>query len=284
VGRNYERLEIEPFGEHLLRTGDLDPVYIALHKMQLEKFRLGRWLLSYWCFYHVGQACYMAGLPSREDFWGAMEACARNALPSPTGMRWQRGHERRHFRGLQGTSAVDELRRAFWEAPEAVVEAIKQGGHTYPEVAGAAMKLRSFGPWISFKVADMLDRCTDHHVSFTAEQVFDMFESPREAALILWRRRVGLPEGARPKDEKKALMGVYDYLHGYFRDRGYAAPPKGDRQPNVQEIETILCKWKSHLNGHYPLNNDITEINAGLQPWLAHSAVARAFRENMPVA
>ena len=44
----------------------------------------------------------------------------------------------------------------------------------------------------------------------------------------------------------------------------YQAPPQMDRPINIQEVETILCKWKSHLNGHYPTGNDIAEVRHGL--------------------
>ena len=41
----------------------------------------------------------------------------------------------------------------------------------------------------------------------------------------------------------------------------------GNRRVNIQEVETILCKWKSHMNGHYPLSNDVDEIQHGLREW-----------------
>lgn len=51
---------------------------------------------------------------------------------------------------------------------------------------------------------------------------------------------------------------------------------------NIQEVETVLCKWKSHMNGHYPLWNDIREINGGLEPWAGRCSAARAFLNHMP--
>jgi hypothetical protein len=42
------------------------------------------------------------------------------------------------------------------------------------------------------------------------------------------------------------------------------APPRYERGLDVQEYETILCKWSSHMKGHYPLGNDIHEIKKGL--------------------
>jgi hypothetical protein len=52
------------------------------------------------------------------------------------------------------------------------------------------------------------------------------------------------------------------------------APPSGNRMCGLQEIETILCKWKSHINGHYPVGNDVREIRHALVAWEMRSKTA----------
>ncbi|GAG17632.1 unnamed protein product, partial [marine sediment metagenome] len=49
----------------------------------------------------------------------------------------------------------------------------------------------------------------------------------------------------------------------------------------LQEVETVLCKWKSHMNGCYPMGKDTREITEGLAPWAGYTSV-REFREYMP--
>jgi hypothetical protein len=83
-----------------------------------------------------------------------------------------------------------------------------------------------------------------------------------------------------PKDKDKAIQQVVDYLIEYFAKN--TAPPLHDRPVGLQEVETILCKWKSHQNGHYPLNNDIDEIRAGVKSWIPISDTAQQFRRDMP--
>ena len=39
------------------------------------------------------------------------------------------------------------------------------------------------------------------------------------------------------------------------------------RRVNVQEVETIFCKYKSHLKGHYPVGKDSEEIRHALEGW-----------------
>jgi hypothetical protein len=278
--RNYPRLDIETFGRHLLQSGDLDPIYIALNETFLagQQNQLKRWLIAYWCCYHAGQSCYISEAID-DGFWSRMQACAMNTQLSPIGQRWQRGHERRHFRGVAAEKAIDWM-AAKYPKPEDLVDDIigSLPELLFDEVASRAQKLPLFGPWISFKVADMLDRCLGVPVHFDLANV--MYKDPSEAAVKLWRVKAGVDEKAEPKDRAKAIQDVVDYLVGYFSN--FRAPPLGERPVGLQEIETILCKWKSHMNGHYPLNNDILEIQTGLTPWRAASNTAKNFISNMP--
>jgi hypothetical protein len=290
AGRNYERMDIEHFGAHLLTTGDLDPIYIALRKAYDHPAgsipAMKRWMVAYWCFYHAGQACYISEAEG-PAFWDRFRACAKNEELSPIGERWQRGHERRHFRGEAARKATRILAGKYLEEPERLVDDLispmfePQPGNSlvFKAVAERAQQLPLFGPWISFKVGDMVDRCLGIPVDFENDAVF-MFKDPTEAALKLWRLKAGLNESAQPKDKAKAIQQVVDYLTGYFAD--YYAPPLADRPVGLQEIETILCKWKSHQNGHYPLYNDIDEITTGLTPWKTKCESAALFLECMP--
>lgn len=278
MGRNYERLDITTFGRHLLETGDLDPVYIALPRALEDADQLARWLVAYWCFYSGGLASW-ASEHEGQDFWRALLVAARNEEPTPFGGRWPRGHERRHARGKQGITMVTGLRDRYGDRPQDMVSYIAEAAPSYEAVARRAQEHPLFGPWISFKICDMIDRVLGTHVDFTEAAVF-MFTDPVKAALMLWRQHHGLPESARPKDQTAVIHQVVEHLKGVFRD--FTAPPLHDRAVDLQEIETILCKWKSHMNGHYPLFNDIDEIRDGCEPWLPHSQTARAFLGMMP--
>lgn len=287
MSRDYPRLTIETFGVHLLESGDLDPVYIALaghDGVQWEDAVKYRWLVAYWCFYHCGLASWIAQHEG-DEFWVAMHMAAANVAPAPTGGRFPRGHERRHFRGAQGIAAVTDLQSRYDSRPEEMVRNIAAAGHSFAAVSVAAQTHRGFGPWIGFKVADMMDRVVGHHVEFDASTIFKMFKDPTEAAIQLWRIkycRADRLSPIMPKDLEAVLFQVVEYLKKEFDRLGQMAPPMCDRAVNIQEIETILCKWKSHMNGHYPLNNDIDEINAGLAEWAPHAPLAIDFRDGMP--
>lgn len=278
AGRKYERLAIEDFGRHLLDTNDLDPVYVALHRMDVDEAQLKRWLLAYWCLYHVGAACYLSEHRDQE-FWSELYRAADNTEPTPLGTRWPRGHERRHFRGDAARKAVKSLSSQY-KAPEEMVDyCASSPGCSFPEIAKRVKQHRLFGPWISFKVGDMLERLGLCHVDFDQAAIF-MFKDPTKAALKLWKQRAGVPEDAVVKEHSKAIQQVVAHLESVFNS--YSAPPRYERTVNLQEVETVLCKWKSHMNGHYPLYNDIDDIRGGLIDWYDHSATSYQFLNAMP--
>lgn len=286
AGRDYERLAIEPFGRHLINSGDLDPVYIALRDVDWAHSQRNRWLIAYWCFYHCGLASH-ASEHEGAKFWEILHAAAANENPAPAGGRWPRGHERRHARGKQGIGMVSDLARRYYDDPSQMINYITKRLTPDPAIPMAFALITDrvkehtlFGPWIAFKVADMVERVLDIPVNFEQAHIF-MFKDPVKAALMLWRQRMGLSPSydgiIKPKDLNGVIAEVVNYLVNEFKD--LKAPPEGDRPIQLQEVETVLCKWKSHQNGHYPLYNDIDEINAGLVDW---GEAAEQFAVAMP--
>lgn len=276
----YELLEIEPFGEHLIKSNDLDPVYVALTEMKAfcDDEQIMRWLLAYWCFYHCGFASWISEFDHRK-YWEHFINASRNNLPAPTGGRWPRGKERRYWRGDTAVSAAVSLAENYPTPHHMVESLIPVGRIQYIHVAELVQKHYLFGPWISFKVCDMLERVLEVAIDFDQASVF-MFKDPAEAALMLWRQKQKFPETATPKNRQNAIDSVVEYLKMKFNS--FTAPPSHDRPIGLQEIETVLCKWKSHRNGHYPLYNDIDEITEALNEWSPHSATAKLMASVMP--
>lgn len=280
--RNYPRLSIEDFGHATLRAHDLDPVYDALNAMPWGEEQRDRWLLAYWLCYHPGAACFLSEFEGRE-YWSRLKVAAENQVPAPTGDRWPRAPERRHWRGTAAINSVHYLREKYETATDMVMYcAGGNDGWSNPEPFDAVQKrVRehfNFGSWIAYKVADMLERCCGVPVKF--EQADAMYDSPREAAIEVWLNKAGLAPGARPKDEVGAINTVVDHLLKTFVV--HPAPGGGGRYFGYQEAETVLCKWKSHMSGHYPLHNDLIEIRNGYLPWCEVSATARAFDRVFP--
>lgn len=256
--------DIRKFGRQLIETQDLDPVYVALVRAQMPYIQLRRWLLAYWCFYDCGVASYLS---EHEGplFWDVALVAANNAQQAPIGGRWRRGSERRHYRGEQAVKSLESMRDRFPSEPEGVAEYCAFGwphrpSHACQQVMDRAMENRGFGSWIAFKVADMAERVMGARISFEEAQLL-IWDSPSQGATLM-----ALQEG-REQDGRSDISWAFAELTREFADLD-APPLELQRRPvGVQEIETVLCKWKSHMSGHYPPGSDIREICHHLEPW-----------------
>ena len=238
-----KQLGIYQFGQSLLETLDLDPVYVAVYHADLPTRNLSKWLVAYWCFYHCGTASWITDQP---DFYAAMRQAASSK-------DWLRGSERRHFRGGQAERAVASMQERF-STPAKILDMIcGEGQQTLQQVADRTKTLRGFGDWIAFKVADMLERLDLCEIAFKPDDIFQMFESPRLGAELMFSTYEG-----------KGTPCTWAYYSLQKVLGKYRAPPRFERALNIQEIETILCKWKSHMNGHYEVGKDILEVREAL--------------------
>lgn len=288
---------VTEFGRQLLRTGDLDPVYVALHKAGLDAATLARLCLAYWCFYHLGLAAKIAEAKTPKKYWELMMLAAQNP-DNPDGSKmFPRGGERRHYRGEQATKSMGELINLYgrYDARVAVDGFIQPATtsprrYTYNSVAKSAQAHRGFGEWIAFKIADMSERVLGYGTTFD-DCHLGIYKDPRQGAAVACLE-YRYPGSLAPSPDNlfhdkpwdypitdSELEGTVNHYVGVFRKEKFKAPPTGDRLVNVQEIETIFCKYKSHLKGHYPPGKDTREITHGLSGW---GDLAQQLQLNMP--
>jgi hypothetical protein len=245
-----------------------------LHQAQLDRDQLYRWLFAYTFSYSAGVVSYLSEFKG-DAFWEKAMIFAHNTEPSPIGGRWPRGRERRYFRGDKCVKAMIEMKQTFG-TPERAFEVFAEPNHdgsplTCPQVMSRVQTLPLYGPWIGFKVADLIDRVLGIPVEFTMPDV-TFFESPRKAAKQ-WAdeyapfSKTGVPEACQYIAEK---LGEE------------LAPPRFERKINLAEIETILCKWGSHMNFHYPVGIDTVELREALHPWVEVSSTAGLLLESVP--
>lgn len=237
---NEDVMSCADFGHHLLTTGDLDPMYIALTRSNLSSDQMKRWLLGYWSFYHGGVASTISELEG-SDFWDGMRRAYHE--------KWPRGAERRYFRGPKCLEAINQMQKRF-PAPEDVVNYMASG-NSFGEIKSKVCEFYLFGDWIAFKIADMSERVLGRSVSTNGCHL-EIFKDPRQGAALLLHGNYTAPL------KTHELESVVLQMESFFRQ--YPAPPHYDRPVNVQEVETILCKYKSHYKGSYPLYKDIREI------------------------
>ena len=82
-------MDIRDFGDALIETQDLDPIYSAITGARLPKPQLYRLLLAYWCFYHLGAASWISEWEGKQ-FWDWMRSAAENKTATPLDGRWLR--------------------------------------------------------------------------------------------------------------------------------------------------------------------------------------------------
>lgn len=260
------------FGRQLIETEDLDPLYVGVYHAQMDKQDLAAFLVAYWCFYNAGFAAEAVDELTVGDpctYWNVL-------LYAASGRETARAAERRHFRGGKAVEAVRELSSTYPRGPRQAVDdlvSIASVCTPFGRVSNAIQTWPMFGPWIAFKAADMIDRCGYARVNDEGCSLA-MYDAPRAGAAALaeltgFRQdgpNAGLGNGA-PDDPVQ--WAVNELLAAYADLR---APPAYDRPLNVFEIETVLCKTKSAMGGHYHLGKDTKEIKAMLAKYPGYFA------------
>lgn len=264
----FTMIEIMVWMSELVTTKDIDPLYDGLWKWGgmegITRARIERFMVCYWMFYSVG-ASWAISQRQGQSFWNLCRIAAENKLDArqyvlglakePEPVRWPRAHERRHFRGEKSVKAVDYLAEHF-PMPEQLVVHLTAQGRGFTDIMAAAQKLPQFGPWIAFKIADMMERCCENTIVEPAgADVALMYKEPRDGLAMIAERT-----GMRPE----AIMEQLQFTIGCLDAPG--APSKC----SFQEIETCLCKWKSAQGGHYTLGEDIRAHRKELTRWGAH--------------
>ncbi len=252
-----EKLSVYEFGEQLLDTNDLDPVYVLLYDSGMCKYKskIRKWLLAYWCFYHIGTASWIV---DQDDYWKAMKTAAGSK-------DYHRSSERRHFRGANATKSVAHLSS---QGIDRLFKPLCIESQSIESVMKHVQTWVGFGPWIAFKVADMLERLGLCDVKFDTGSMF-LFDSPRQGAELM-REKYGMDKGVVGDH-----VGEWAVSAILARLGPRPAPPRGERAINVQEAETILCKWKSYMGGHYRLGEDIEAVQNAFSTYSTSSTLER---------
>ena len=268
--------ELVNFGRQLFSSADLDPIYLALLKLRLDRDQLARWLVAYWAFYNAGFACY-ASEQSGENFWKLLAIAAENRSPTHFGERWPRGAERRHFRGHAAIKAVEALRRRYGDRPEDMLVFLVDGPMHVGAVIQRARMHVSFGSWIGFKVADMIDAVWQSGCVGQDDLSLFLYAAPRRSIEQCYSLgTLSLPNPNIDRFEF-AMRWLANQL-GECR-----VPHKPESAPDWFSLETVFCKHLSHTHGHYPLLKDTKEITHGIKPWMTCSATARKFALCLPM-
>lgn len=253
------------WGRRLIHTEDHDPIYSMLAAAEdegtLDRPTLKRWLFAYWCCYDAGVSSYLA-LKTGDEFWSVLRTAAENKIgPDVFGAnafeeRWPRAAERRHWRGDKASHPIDWAKHRKF-TPEGLVDFMtindKPGVVSQRDIVKRTTQVPQMGPWIAFKIADMAERVLGRPVTFS-NRIVTLYRDPRKGAeMAMPLLGVDNPEKVGP-----IFLEAYRYMD---------APPRLDRKVNIQEVETVLCKWKSARNGRYKIGTDTKHLRSSLSNW-----------------
>ena len=248
------------FGRTLVESGDLDPVYIAIAGADLPLRQRKRLVLAYSCLYNLPLAGAMSE-QAGDSFWRTLNQAAASS-------DYPRGTERRHWRGEASVASARHLSEPG-KLPEAIVDDWFQGKTTpgvdgmrrptFQEVQRRVRNYTGFGPWIAFKVADLGERVLEVPVDFK-DCVMGLYRDPAQGAALLL---LGAPDHTLLSNTLGAETVIQALLTAPSLRN--LVPKPGTRKLNVQEAETILCKYKSHYKEHYPIGKDSFEVRHALE-------------------
>jgi hypothetical protein len=197
----------------------------------------------------MGTAAWIVDAPKElgeVGYWSRMIAAAGSK-------DYPRCPERRHFRGQNALKSVTWLKGQGIAGLFDPLLASPSGGWSAYDGMFLVRQWVGFGPWIAFKVADMLERLGIVPVTFSPAEA--LYDSPREAAEILWDT-----EGKPVTGD----VGEWAVNRILTELKGIKAPPRYEREISPAEAETILCKHKSYLNGRYHVGEDIEACRKSL--------------------
>jgi hypothetical protein len=121
-------------------------------------------------------------------------------------------------------------------------------------------------------MSDMLERVMGHPVDF-GNCGMGVYKEPRAAAALILTGNQKATINDSDLESVMQKMLLPEHLGTLM------APPDFARPVNVQEIETCLCKYKSHINGHYPPGKDTLEVLNGLKEARWGNSITRSMVE-----
>lgn len=246
------------FAKHLKRSEDIDPIYPVLrelhsmHGLSEEEALWHSFLYVAWYNLPVSHAVFaLASEPrSKLAYKGRITKFAKT---------WPTGIERRSNRGgkvfqhieafcqvTDHTSLAEWFRNGFIEAPT-----LAKREANWRMINERLQAVWGNGRWAAYKHCEVLRRVHDFPVE--APDMGHRFSSgPRKGLATLYGELEGQGE---------AVIAVLDAQGRHLQERLYHMGLGLD----VEELETVLCNWKSLLGGKYYVGHDIDEMQEQIE-------------------
>lgn len=230
-----------------------------------------RFIVAFLALDSFGQGCYISRFSGSQFFSVLTDAASNAGTPCPLGGRWQKGGSRGQRSGNQVVRSIKAIEHHG--SPEAFIDAVT-AKLDYASYSEAVAQHWGWGEWCRFKMGDMLERVMRIPLRFTDDS--KMCGEPEKGA-VLWAdtHPTGFPETKQHK-----IQRAISYLRETLA--AHRAPPHHDRPLNIQEFETVFCKWNKHTKGKYPVGDDIPKLRASLAQWAPFDDMAEGLLRVYP--
>lgn len=225
------------FGKTMLGYSDHDFSHVAMANAAWTRQETDMVFLAYRFFMHIGTACWIADAGSVEGFWQRLEA-EYDTLP--------RKIDRHQTRGVSGWRTINQV-RAISDDPSKVLDFWYPDGATYTDVYPKIMAVHDWGKSNAWHNFDMAERTLPQRhlraVTLREAELY-MYDYPWEVL-------------ATYVDENyQTSSAVAARMLAEFDRAGVVTPPFGDRPISMQELETVLCRYRKYRKGGYVFGKD----------------------------
>ena len=229
------------FAEITIQTNDLDPLYQVFHCLRQKESDewMGRMLVYFLLFYHVGNAIDAADTWSDEDFWINLYDVANDP-------KTPRGTERRHFRGQKALFAVQNLSGKGLSPWSTLSYMYKPSYREFFHHVVNNYKGTQFGPYFIWKLYDIFNVCLGMPISMSTDEAWAyMPDEPKKVAALMGNKWTVPPA--------TAFARVNHFV-------GSQKHPFLNRMCGPAETETVLCMLKGYfLTKTHVIGDDIVE-------------------------
>ncbi len=244
------------FGRHLVASKDIDPLYPVLRYLQKDlEYEQAVWhTFLYVAWYNLSSAQSMFDrYPDPNPRILKRIQTAQRQLPTGTERRASRGGKvALHLASYMDTlknyqNHIDYYRKGITPWPLIPKSETEKHLHdNWQHMNSRLQELYLNGRWAAYKHLEVLRRV--NHMPFTAPDMGHQFSSgPREGLAMLY--------GEVPGQDASTIalldsQGVD--LQRRLAERGL--------KMDIEEVETLLCNWKSTVKGKYYVGHDIDEF------------------------
>ena len=225
------------FSKELLLTGDIDPDYIFIREKSKElnfnKQQVFNWILHKLVIYD-----------SHSELQVITKVKKLEEVKFGNERRKSKNNAKEYLNNIQKAFIGTDVERFFTANGNKVFNRIKT--------------IKGFGPWAAWKFMDLIDCAYGVNVDFESLDFRKAYTFPLKGLLLV----NDLPEDVKILRDtnlyNKLLKNAYHILEDL---KDINSPHNNGKGLRLNELETLLCKYHSHVHNKYKAGQDLIHLN-----------------------